>query len=54
MNFGFETSLSKLNKYQNFDNNSCRGLLADDALIIAPLSSDPEGSLEQTYSLIQY
>jgi hypothetical protein len=32
----------------------CRDLLTDDALILAPISSDLEGSLEQTYSLIQH
>ncbi|TNV86822.1 hypothetical protein FGO68_gene3735 [Halteria grandinella] len=45
MNFGFETSLEALETKRN--------LLASDALILAPISKDELGSLEQTYTLLQ-
>ncbi len=46
MNFGFETSLDTLNTNLH--------LFSDPCLILCPLSSSPEGSLEQSYSLLQY
>lgn len=46
MNFGFETSLDTLNTNLHLFNDNC--------LILCPLSTSPEGSLEQSYSLLQY
>jgi hypothetical protein len=44
VNFGFETSLDAL--------QAKKRLFAPDALILAPISSDPQGSLEQSYTLL--
>ena len=41
LNLGFESSLGVL--------SSKKQLLADDALILAPISDDEQGSLEQSY-----
>ena len=43
-NFGFETSLEILREKN--------GMFGDKSLILCPLSSQPEGSLEQTYTLL--
>jgi hypothetical protein len=46
VNFGFEVSLDLL--------QDKRHLLNEEALVLAPLSSEPGGSLEQSYSLLEY
>ena len=46
VNFGFETSLDTLKTNMH--------LFRHDCLILCPLSSAPEGSLEQSYSLLQF
>lgn len=46
VNFGFETSLDTLTSNSH--------LFSDNSLILCPVSSAPEGSLEQTYSLVQF
>jgi hypothetical protein len=46
VNFGFETSLEQLQQR--------RSMFNPEALILAPISSNPEGSLEQMYSLLEF
>lgn len=46
VNFGFEVSLDLL--------EAKRHLLNEEALVLAPLSASPGGSLEQSYSLLEY
>lgn len=46
VNFGFEVSLDLL--------RDKAALLNEEALVLAPVSAAPEGSLEQTYSLLEY
>jgi hypothetical protein len=46
VNFGFETSMKTL--------ESTKEILNDKALILAPISYNEHGSMEQTYTLLEY